>query len=77
MSFFFDVLKQTGNFPKGLPFLPVFVTIFFLVLTLNIVGLLPFGFTVTSHIIVTFFLALAFNLSFFILGFQKHVLIFF
>lgn len=75
-DFLFDMLRQTGNFPKGLPFFPVFVTIFFLVLSLNLIGLLPFGFTVTSHIIVTFFLAFSFNLSFFILGFQKHGLYF-
>lgn len=71
-DFLFDMLKQTGNFPKGTPFFPVFCTIFFLILGLNLIGLMPLGFTVTGHIIVTFFLALSFNLSFVFLGFQKH-----
>jgi len=71
-EFLFDMLKQTGNFPKALPFFPLFVTTFLLILTLNLVGLFPFGFTVTSHIIVTFFLAFSFNLGFVFLGFEKH-----
>jgi len=71
-EFLFDMLKQTGNFPKAIPFFPLFVTTFFLILTLNLVGLFPFGFTVTSHIIVTFFLAFSFNLGFVFLGLEKH-----
>jgi len=71
-EFLFDMLKQTGNFPKAIPFFPLFVITFFLILSLNLVGLFPFGFTVTSHIIVTFFLAFSFNLGFAFLGFQKH-----
>jgi len=70
--FLFDMLKQTGNFPKALPFFPLFVSTFFLILCLNLIGLFPFGFTVTSHIIVTFFLAFSFNLGFLFLGFEKH-----
>jgi len=71
-TFLFDMLKQTGNYPKGLPFFPLFSTVFLFILGLNLVGLLPFAFTVTAHLFVTFFLALSFNLGFFFLGFQKH-----
>jgi len=38
---------------------------------------MPFGFTVTSHIIVTFFLALSFNLGFLFLGLVMHKFRFF
>lgn len=40
-------------------------------------GLTPFGFTVTGHIIITFSLALAFNLGFIFLGLFIHKLRFF
>lgn len=75
-DFVFDMMRQTGNYPKGVSFFPIFFTVFFLVLVLNVVGLFPFGFTVTGHIVVTFFLAMSFNMSFLILGFQKHGLYF-
>ena len=38
----------------------------------NILGLLPGGFTVTSHIIVTFAIALAIFLMINVIGFMKH-----
>lgn len=42
----------------GKSFFPYVFTLFTFVLTLNIIGLVPYSFTVTSHLIVTFFLAL-------------------
>lgn len=43
---------------SGMKFFPFVFTLFAFVLTLNMLGMVPFGFTVTSHIIVTFALAM-------------------
>ena len=43
---------------EGMKFFPLVFTIFMFVLVVNLLGLLPYGFTVTSHIIVTLCLAL-------------------
>jgi F-type H+-transporting ATPase subunit a len=42
------------------------------VLFCNMVGMLPYSFTVTSHIIVTFFLAAIVFLGVTVIGFAKH-----
>ncbi len=39
---------------EGMKFFPWVFTIFIFILTLNLLGLIPHSFTVTSHIIVTF-----------------------
>ena len=44
--------------PEGKRFFPFIFTLFFFVLMGNLLGLLPFSFTYTSHIAVTFALAL-------------------
>jgi ATP synthase subunit 6 len=56
----------------GLFFFPfVFFTFFFILLS-NLIGMLPFSFTITAHLSITFFLAFAFNLSFILIGFLKN-----
>ena len=42
---------------EGMKYFPWVFTIFIFILTLNLLGLIPHSFTVTSHIIVTFALA--------------------
>ena len=59
-----------GNNAKS--FFPFIFTLFMFVLFSNMVGMLPYSFTVTSHIIVTFVLASAVFLGVTILGFIKH-----
>ncbi|KKB96515.1 ATP synthase subunit a, partial [Candidatus Arcanobacter lacustris] len=51
------ILKDTAG-GKSLKYMPLVFTIFIFVLFSNLLGMLPYGFTVTSHIIVTFALAL-------------------
>ena len=53
-------------------FFPFIFTLFMFVLFANMVGMLPYSFTVTSHIIVTFVLAAIVFISVTILGFVKH-----
>ena len=53
-------------------FFPFIFTLFMFVLFANMVGMLPYSFTVTSHIIVTFVLAAMVFIGVTILGFIKH-----
>jgi len=53
-------------------FFPFIFTLFMFVLFANMVGMLPYSFTVTSHIIVTFVLAAIIFIGVTILGFVKH-----
>ena len=53
-------------------FFPFIFTLFMFVLFSNMVGMLPYSFTTTSHIIVTFVLAAIVFVGVTILGFVKH-----
>ena len=53
-------------------FFPFVFTLFMFVLFCNMIGMLPYSFTVTSHIIVTFVLAAIVFIGVTILGFIKH-----
>jgi len=59
-----------GNSAKS--FFPFVFTLFMFVLFCNMVGMLPYSFTVTSHIIVTFVLAAIIFVGVTIIGFAKH-----
>jgi F-type H+-transporting ATPase subunit a len=56
----------------GLKFFPFIFTLFMFVLVSNFMGLLPFAFTVTSQIAVTFALAAFIILMVIVTGFLKH-----
>ena len=53
-------------------FFPFIFTLFMFVLFCNMVGMLPYSFTVTSHIIVTFVLAAFVFIGVTVIGFVKH-----
>lgn len=57
---------------KGREYFPMIFTIFMIVLMGNMLGMIPYSFTYTSHIAVTMGLALAIFLFVTILGFVKH-----
>jgi F-type H+-transporting ATPase subunit a len=56
----------------GMKYFPWVFTIFMFILVLNLLGLLPYSFTVTSHIIVTFALAAMVWLIITAIGFINH-----
>ena len=57
---------------EGMKFFPWVFTIFMFVLTLNLIGMIPSAFTVTSHLIVTFALAAMVWTTVVIVGFVKN-----
>lgn len=63
--------------PKARPYFPFIFSIFMFILLGNLLGMVPGGFTFTSHIIVTFALAALVFLTVTITGFAKHGLHFF
>ncbi|MDH3581434.1 MAG: F0F1 ATP synthase subunit A [Hyphomicrobiales bacterium] len=56
----------------GLKYFPFVFTVFMFVLFLNMLGMIPYSFTVTSHIIVTFAMALAIFIGVTVIGFINH-----
>jgi len=54
------------------PIFPIIFTLFMFVLFCNMFGMIPYSFTVTSHIIVTFVLASFIFIGVTIIGFIKH-----
>lgn len=57
---------------EGMTYFPWVFSIFIFILTLNLLGMIPGSFTVTSHIIVTFALAAMVWLTATLIGFAKH-----
>ena len=62
---------------EGMKFFPFVFTLFMFILAVNMIGLIPFTFTVTSHIIVTAALAITVFLTVLIYGLWRHGLHFF
>ena len=58
-------------------YFPLIFVIFIFILTCNLLGMIPYSFTVTSHIIVTFFLSLSIFIGVTIIGFAHHGIHFF
>jgi len=73
MSYSF-VAKMIGDTAgsNARSYFPFIFTLFMFVLFCNMVGMLPYSFTVTSHIIVTFILAAIVFIGVTIIGFIKH-----
>ena len=70
-SFIAKMINDTAG-SNAKPFFPFIFTLFMFVLFCNMVGMLPYSFTVTSHIIVTFVLAAIIFVGVTIIGFIKH-----
>lgn len=70
-SFVTDIADENIG-PKGRPFVPFIFALFIFVLIANLLGLLPYSFTVTSHIAVTGALAAMVFLLCVIVGVIRH-----
>jgi F-type H+-transporting ATPase subunit a len=75
-EFIANLIRDTVG-SQGRRYFPFVFTLFMFVLFGNLLGLLPYSFTFTSHIIVTFTMALIIFIGVTILGFAKHGIHFF
>mgnify|MGYP001228719248 CR=1 FL=1 len=70
-TFVAKMISDTAG-SKAKPYFPFIFSLFMFVLFCNMVGMLPYSFTVTSHIIVTLILALFIFIAVTFIGFIKH-----
>src|SRR5438132_4277820 len=75
-EFIANTLRSTAG-PEGMKFFPLVFSLFMFILVLNVMGIIPYTFTVTSHIIITVAFALLVFLTVIVYGFWKHGLRFF
>ena len=66
-----DVVDSNAG-EKARPFFPFIFALFLFILFCNLFGMIPGGFTVTSHIVVTFALAILVFLVVTVTGFVRH-----
>lgn len=57
---------------KGEKYYPYVCNLFFFILVCNLAGLIPYSFTITSHLIITFFLSFSVFIGVNLIGFDKH-----
>jgi F-type H+-transporting ATPase subunit a len=70
-TFVADTLRGAAG-DEGMKFFPLVFSLFLFVLTLNMLGMIPGAFTVTSHIVITFALALLVIATVVVYGIVKH-----
>ena len=70
-TFVSKMISDTAG-SKAKPYFPFIFSLFMFVLFCNMLGMLPYSFTVTSHIIVTFALAAVVFIGVTIIGFANH-----
>jgi F-type H+-transporting ATPase subunit a len=75
-EFVANTIQSTAG-SEGMKFFPLVMTLFMFILVSNVIGLVPYTFTVTSHIIITASLALLVFFTVIIYGFYKNGLHFF
>ncbi|NWG47001.1 MAG: F0F1 ATP synthase subunit A [Alphaproteobacteria bacterium] len=70
-EFVANMIRDTAG-TAGMRFMPFVFSLFMFILIGNLIGMFPYAFTFTSHIIVTFALAATVILSVLVIGFAKH-----
>ena len=74
---FIDTMVKDNLGDEGKKYFPFIFSLFLFLLAGNLWGMVPYAFTFTSHIIVTFSLAFAIFIGITLLGLSKHGLGFF
>jgi len=74
--FIANLIKDTVG-SEGRPYFPFVFTVFMFVLFGNLFGMLPYAFTFTSHIVVTFTMAMFVFLGVTLIAIMKHRMHFF
>ena len=74
--FIANLIKDTVG-SGGRPYFPFIFSVFMFILVGNLFGMIPYSFTFTSHIVVTFAMALVVFLGVTIIAIAKHRLYFF
>jgi ATP synthase subunit 6 len=69
-----EIVKDTVGKDKYIPFI---FNLFFFILINNLIGLIPYSFTTTSHIAITLTLSLSIIIGVTIIGLKKHSIGFF
>ncbi|RYE53625.1 MAG: F0F1 ATP synthase subunit A [Rhizobiaceae bacterium] len=75
-EFVYDTLKGSVG-EEGMKFFPLVFSLFMFILVANMIGIIPYTFTVTSHLIVTLALAMIVFLTVLFYGIYKNGLKFF
>jgi F-type H+-transporting ATPase subunit a len=75
-EFVANMIQSTAG-TAGMKFFPLVFTLFMFILVANMIGIIPYMFTVTSHIIITAMMALLVFFTVIIYGFYKNGLGFF
>ncbi len=70
-SFVANMVKENVG-TEGMKYFPFIFSLFVFILFCNMLGMLPYSFTVTSHLIVTFALAATVFLLVTLVGFARH-----
>ena len=74
---FVEGMVRSAAGEEGMKFFPLVFTIFMFITLANLIGFIPYSFTVTSHIIITVMLALIVFFTVLIYGIKKNGLHFF
>ena len=74
---FVATMVRSNAGPEGMKFFPLVFSLFMFILVSNVIGIVPYTFTVSSHIIVTATLALLVFFTVLIYGFCRNGLKFF
>lgn len=70
-EFVFDMIRENIG-TKGFKYFPFVFTMFTFILGCNLLGMIPYSFTVTSHLVITVGMSIAIFIGVTIIGLQQH-----